>query len=147
MRPAALRPGSLLLYGRNQKGRSVQIAYCPFRGFLVPQPTTEDAAAAYLVSHGISRYEAGRITATIRRTAEAIDRCRAMSEFISLHCIPSDGVIPFTDFFARFHHFVPTHLKTKWTRPAVTQALPPDHRTVAAAGNRKVIPGLAWRQF
>ena len=125
----------------------MQLVYCPHRGFLVPQPSTEDDAAAYLAAHGISRYEATRVAATIRRAAEAIDRCQALRNFIELHCVPSDGVIPFTDFFARFLHFAPLHLQTKWTRPAVTRALPPDHRTVAAASNRKVIPGLAWKQF
>jgi hypothetical protein len=124
----------------------MQVVYCPLRGFLIPRPSSEDDAAAYLAEQGLSRHEAKRTAALIRQAAEAIDRSNTMREFIRLHCASGDG-IPFADFFRRFQHFAPQHLKYRWTRAAVTRALPAEHRTVAATGNKKIIPGLAWRQF
>lgn len=125
----------------------MQLVYCPLRGFLIPRPSSQDDAAAYLAEQGLSKHEAKRTAALIRQAAEAIDRSSAMREFISLHCITSEASIPFADFFRRFLHFVPQHLQYKWSRAAVTRALPAEHRTVASTGNKKVIPGVTWRTF
>ncbi|WP_152098257.1 hypothetical protein [Lacipirellula parvula] len=142
-----LPPSALFFLVVAPRKVAMQITYCPHRGFLLPQPACEDDAAIYLAEHGLSRHDAVRTAATIRRAAEAIDRSNAMREFVSLHCVLGEDGIPFADFFRRFQHFAPKHLQYRWTRAAVTRALPTEHRTVAATGNRKIIPGIAWRTF